>query len=83
MKRYAFNIQKNDHNLRLIYYRLQNQAFDTGDWTEFNKYSEWFVNFMSNPSDGRFIYVPWEDHKKATEYAAVAVEYRYSCNRGF
>ena len=80
MKRYAFNIQKNEHNLRLVYYRLQNQAFDTGDWRKFSEYSEWFSKFMSNPSDGRFIYVSWQDHQKATEYSASAIEYRAQCN---
>ena len=79
MKKYLFNMERNDHNIFLAI----NVAKNNGDMKKAQELTELYEYLHASQINYRFAEVPWDIWQKANEVAQGAIHYRARCNSSY
>ena len=83
MKKYLFDMGRNDHNIFLAMNVAHNRAYETNkkeDWDEFYRIQDIYDQLHAHQISYRFAEVPWDLWQKAYKIAQGAIHYRAQCN---
>lgn len=79
MKKYLFNMERNDHNIFLAI----NVAKNNEDMKKAQELTELYEYLHAHQINHRYAYVYYDIWEKATEVAQGAIHYRARCNAGY